>query len=138
MEERIRKSFEVVNELGGVMHVSISPSYLELKVEELRLEYELEEKKHQIAEEQRRIREQMRDEEKTRREAEQAQEESEAEETLFERALEKARVDLAKSQGEEHNRLNGRIVDLQAQLEAARTKGRRAKALAELIPHIAS
>jgi len=132
MEERIRKSFEVVNDLGGVMHVSISPPYLELKVEELRLEYELEEKKHQIAEEQRRIREQMRDEEKTRREAEQAQEESAAEESLFERALEKARVDLAKSQGEEHNRLNDRIVELQAQLEAARTKGRRAKALAEL------
>ena len=132
MEERIRKSFEVVNELGGVMHVSITPAYLDLKVDELRLEYELEEKKHQIAEEQRRIREQMRDEEKARREAEQAQQESAVEETLFERALEKARVDLAKSQGEEHNRLNDRIVELQAQLEATRTKGRRAKALAEL------
>ena len=36
-----------------------------------------------------------------RREAEQAQEESEAEETVYARALEKARVDLAKSQGEE-------------------------------------
>jgi hypothetical protein len=132
MEERIRKSFEVINELGSVMHVSITPPYLELKIDELRLEYELEEKKHQVAEEQRRIREQMRDEEKARREAEQAQEESEAEETVFERALEKARVDLAKSQGEEHKRLNDRIVELQMQLEGARTKGRRAKALAEL------
>jgi hypothetical protein len=132
MEERIRKSFEVVNDLGGVMHVSITPPYLELKVDELRLEYEMEEKKHQIAEEQRRIREQMRDEEKARREAEQAQQESQVEETRFERALEKARVDVAKSQGEEHNRLNDRIIELQAQLEEARTKGRRAKALAEL------
>jgi hypothetical protein len=132
MEERIRKSFEVINDLGSVMHVSITSPYLELKIDELRLEYELEEKKHQVAEEQRRIREQMRDEEKARREAEQAQEESEAEETLFERALEKARVDLAKSQGEEHKRLNDRIVELQTQLEGARTKGRRAKALAEL------
>src|SRR4051794_14283813 len=117
MEERIRKSFEVINDLGGVMHVSIASPYLELKIDELRLEYELEEKKHQAGEEQRRIREQMRDEEKARREAEQAQEESEAEETLFERALEKARLDLAKSQGEEHKRLNDRIIDLQTQLE---------------------
>jgi hypothetical protein len=132
MEERIRKSFEVINDLGSVMHVSIASPYLELKIDELRLEYELEEKKHQAGEEQRRIREQMRDEEKARREAEQAQEESEAEETLFERALEKARLDLAKSQGEEHKRLNDRIVELQTQLEGARTKGRRAKALAEL------
>jgi hypothetical protein len=132
MEERIKRSFEVVNDLGSVMQVSITAAYMELKVEELRLEYELEEKKHQVAEEQRRIREQMRDEEKARREAEQAQQETQVEETRFERALEKARVDLAKSQGEEHNRLNDRIIELQAQLEEARTKGRRAKALAEL------
>ncbi|HXA17191.1 MAG TPA: DUF4041 domain-containing protein [Thermoanaerobaculia bacterium] len=132
MEERIRKSFEVVNDLGGVMHVSITPAYLDLKVDELRLEYELEEKKHQIAEEQRRIREQMREEEKAQREAEQAHQESQVEVTLAERAVEKARIELAKSQGEEHNRLNDRIVELQAQLEQARTKGQRAKALAEL------
>ncbi len=132
MEERIRKSFEVVNELGGVMHVSITAPYLELKVHELRLEYELTEKKHQIAEEQRRIREQMRDEEKARREAEQAKQDTQMEETQFERALEKARLDLAKSQGEEHNRLNERILELQTQLDETRTKGRRAKALAEL------
>ncbi len=132
MEERIQKSFEVVNDLGGVMQVSITRLYLELKIEELRLEYELEEKKHQIAEEQRRIREQMRDEEKARREAEQVHAETQAEETRYERALEKARVELAKSQGEEHNRLNVRILELQQQLEQARTKGRRAKALAEL------
>jgi len=132
MEERIRKALEAINELGGVMQVSITPAYLELKLEELRLEHELVEKKHEIAEEQRRIREQMRDEEKARREAEQAQEEAEAEETRYEEALEKARVELAKSQGEEHRRLNGQIVELQAQLEEARKKGHRARALAQL------
>ncbi len=132
MEERIRKALEAVNELGGVMKISITPSYLELKIEELRLEYELEEKKHAAADEQRRIREQMRDEEKARREAEQAQQEAQVEETGFERALEKARLELAKSQGEEHNRLNDRIVELQAQLEGAQKKGQRAKALAQL------
>lgn len=132
MEERIRKSFDAVNELGGVMQISITPPYLELKIDELRLEYELEEKKRAVAEEQRQIREQMRDEEKTRREAEQAQQEAQVEETRFERALDKARVDLAKSQGEEHLRLSSRIMELQAQLEEAQKKGQRARALAEL------
>ena len=132
MEERIRKAFEAVNELGSVMQVSITPAYLELKLEELRLGHELEEKEHAIAEEQRRIREQMREEEKVRREVEQAQEEAETDQTLSERALEKARVELAKSQGEEHRRLTEQIFELQAQLEAARAKGERAKALAQL------
>jgi hypothetical protein len=132
MEERIRKALEAINELGAVMQVSITPPYLELKLEELRLGYGLEEKEHEVAEEQRRIREQMREEEKVLREVEQAQEEAAAEETLSERALEKARVELAKSQGEEHRRLSERIQELQTQLEAARQKGQRAKALAQL------
>jgi hypothetical protein len=132
MEERIRKTFEAVNELGSVMHLSITTPYLELKLDELRLEYELEEKKHQIDEEQRRIKEQMREEEKARREAEQAQQEAGDEEARFGKALEKARVELARSHGEEHRRLNERILELQVLLEAARTKGQRAKALAEL------
>ena len=132
MEERMRKAFDAINEFGSVMQVSITPPYLELKLEELRLAFELEEKEHAIAEEQHRIREQMREEEKVRREVEQAQEEAEADETLSERALETARVELAKSQGEEHRRLTERILELQAQLEAARAKGQRAKALAQL------
>ena len=37
MEERLRKSFEAVNQLGGVMQVSISPAYLHIKLDELRL-----------------------------------------------------------------------------------------------------
>lgn len=132
MEERIRKSFEAINELGNAMQVSITPTYLELNLEELRLEFELEEKKHEIAEEQRQIREQMREEEKAQREAEKAQEEATEEEETSERALEEARVELAKSQGAEHQRLTERILDLQSQLEEARKKGQRAKALAEL------
>jgi chromosome segregation ATPase len=49
MEQRIRKSFVAVNALGGVMHVAIVPAYLELKVSELCLEHELEEKKLSMA-----------------------------------------------------------------------------------------
>jgi len=60
MEERIRKALEAINELGGVMQVSIVQSYMELKLAELRLEHELEEKKRAVVEEQRRVRDQMR------------------------------------------------------------------------------
>jgi uncharacterized C2H2 Zn-finger protein len=67
MEERIRKAFDAINQLGEVMTVSLSAEYRELKLAELRLEHELAEKKREIAEEQRRIREQMRDEEKALR-----------------------------------------------------------------------
>jgi hypothetical protein len=132
MEERIRKAFEAINELGDVMQLSITTAYLDLKLEELRLEFELEEKKHEVAEEQRQIREQMREEEKAQREAEKAQEEATEEEETSERALEEARVELAKSQGAEHQRLTERILGLEVQLDEARKKGQRAKALAEL------
>lgn len=132
MEERIRKAFDAINELGGVMTVSISPEYRELALAELRLEHELEEKKRAISEEQRRIREQMREEERAQREAEKAQAEAESEESRFEKALERARLDLAKSRGEEHQRLNAKILDLEKQVAEAHAKTVRAKSLAEL------
>lgn len=132
MEERIRKAFDAINELGGVMTVSIAPSYRDLKLAELRLEHELEERKREIAEEQRRIREQMRDEEKAQREAEKAQAEAEAEELRFQRAIEKAKVELSKARGEEHARMNEKIVELQRQLSEAHAKTIRAKSIAEL------
>lgn len=132
MEERIEKAFDAINDLGSVMTVSISPEYRDLALAELRLEHELEEKKRAIAEEQRRIREQMRDEERAHREAEKARAEAEAEETRFEKALDKARLELAKSRGEEHQRLNAKILELEKAVAEAQAKSQRAKSLAEL------
>lgn len=132
MEERIAKAFDAINQLGGVMQVSISPKYRDLKLEELRLEHELEEKKRAVAEEQRRLREQMREEERAQREAEKAQSEAEAEEERFQKALDKARVELAKSKGEEQQRLNAKLVELEQQLAEAHARSVRAKSMAEL------
>jgi len=64
MEERIRKSCDAINQLGTGLKVSITSEFLRLKLDELRLTHEYEEKKYQEREEQRRIREQIRDEEK--------------------------------------------------------------------------
>lgn len=132
MEERIRKAFDAINQLGQVMTVTLSPGYRELKLAELHLEHELAEKKREIADEQRRIREQMRDEEKALHEAEKAQADAEAEEARFQKALEKAKVELSRARGEEHGRLNEKILELQNQLADARARSVRAKSLAEM------
>jgi hypothetical protein len=132
MEERIKKAFDAINQLGEVMTVTLSPGYRDLKLAELHLEHELAEKKREIADEQRRIREQMRDEEKALHDAEKAQVDAEAEEIRFQKALEKAKVELSKARGDEHGRLNEKILALQGQLAEARAKSIRAKSLAEM------
>lgn len=132
MEERIRKSCEVINQLGTVMKVSIAQEYLQLKIDELRLTHEYEEKRHEEQEEQRRIRQQIREEEKVQREAEKAREEAEREESRFQKALEKARLEASHAAGEQLQELNGKIQSLESQLEEARKQKERAISRAEL------
>ena len=132
MEERIQKAFSAINELGSVMQVSIADSYMNLKLTELRLEHELEEKKRAVLEEQRKAREQMREQERAQRELDAEKAGAEEEEAQFAKALEKARVDAARAEGEEHARLTSRILELEQELEGARQKRERVSALAEL------
>jgi DNA repair exonuclease SbcCD ATPase subunit len=132
MEERIRKSFAAINDLGQVMQVSISESYMDLKLAELRLEYELEQKKRDVTEEQRRAREKLREEEKARREVEAELERVAQDEDKVAKAIEKAKVEVAKAQGEEHARLTSRILQLEADLAKVQKRKERARALAEL------
>lgn len=72
MKERIMKAYEAINKLGEPSAIVISPDYLEIKLKEISLAYEYQEKLQAEKEEQRRIREQMREEEKVRREIEKA------------------------------------------------------------------
>ena len=51
MEERVRKSFEAITKLGDVLKVSLTAEYLKLKLDELRLSHEYEQKKYQEREE---------------------------------------------------------------------------------------
>jgi Domain of unknown function (DUF4041)/T5orf172 domain len=132
MEERIRKAFDAINGLGAVMQVSIVDSYMNLKLSELRLEHELEEKKRAVLEEQRKVREQAREQERVQRELDAAKVDAEEEEARFAKALEKARVDAARAEGEEHARLTSRILELEEELKGARQKRERVSALAEL------
>lgn len=132
MEERLRKSFEAIKQLGTVLQVSITQEYLRLKLDELRLTYEYEEKQYQEREEQRRIREQIREEEKVQREIERAREEAEGEEARFQKALEKARAEAARATGEQVQELDAKIRSLEAQIEEAQKQKERAISRAQL------
>lgn len=132
MEERVNKACQSINELGGVMHMSITPAYSELKIAELRLEFETEEKKHAEVEEQRRVKEQMREEERAVREAERAKQEAEDEETRYRNALERARAEMAKAEGEALTQLELKIAQLDQALEKARELKDKATSMAQL------
>lgn len=124
LEERLRKSYEAINQMGSVMQMSITLRYLSLKQKELRLTHEHEQKRYDEKEEQRRIREQIRDEEKAQREIERAKAEVEREQTRFEKALEQARAEAAKATGTALETLNAKVEDLQRQLEEAKQQER--------------
>lgn len=70
MEERLQKSFDAINKMGETHYISITDFYKDLKLEELQLSFEYQEKLHEEKEEQRLIKEQMREEEKLQREIE--------------------------------------------------------------------
>ena len=53
MEERIRKSFQAINKLGDVLSVSVTQEFLQLRLDEVRLSHEYEQKRYQEREEQR-------------------------------------------------------------------------------------
>jgi DNA repair exonuclease SbcCD ATPase subunit len=132
MVTRIRKAQDALNKLGAVMQMSICDEYRDLKLEELKLVFEQEEKKQKEREEQRLIKAQIREEEKVQRELARAQEEAEEEEKTYEEALAQARKEAAESIGEEREAFESRIADLQKQLEDAHEKKERAIAQAQL------
>lgn len=132
MEARIEKAYEAINKLGSTHQITITKEYYNLKVEELRLEFELQEKLYQEKEEQRKIREQMREEEKAQREMERARKDAEEEEERYQKALEKAKAEINKTTGKELDTLNERIKQLEENLEKAHEQKERAISQAQL------
>jgi Domain of unknown function (DUF4041)/T5orf172 domain len=132
MENRIRKTFDELNKLSQTTHCEITTYFLELKLEELWLTHEYQEKKYQEQEEQRIIREQMREEEKALRELEKAKQDAEREERRYQEALEKARRDLETVTGKAQEKLFSQIEELQKRLSEAEANKVRAIAQAQL------
>lgn len=132
MEQRIYKSLEAINKLVSIQRCEITYDYLKLKLEELYLVHEYQEKVYEEKEEQRRIREQIREEEIARREIEKARLDAEKEETRFAEALRKAREDVEHSVGAKQQKLLLQIEELQRRLEEAHANKERAIARAQM------
>ena len=132
MEERVRKSFEAINQLGTVMKLGVAAGYLKLKLDELRLAFEYEDRKHQEREEQRRNREEMREEERAQQEIEKTRQEAERSEAEYQKALNKARQEALQATGAQLQKLTDQISSFEAKLDEARKKKERAISRAQL------
>jgi len=128
LEKRIDKSFKQINDMAEVNKILISRKYLELKLQELYLSHEYQEKKQEEKEEQKRIREQMREEEKVERELQKAQDEAEKDEDVKRKALEHARAELDERAGKQTTKLEELVSKLENELQEA--LDRKAKAIA--------
>lgn len=132
MQARIGKAYETINSLVSVQQSMITRRYLELKLDELNLVHEYQEKIQQEKEEQRRIREQMREEEVAQREMERAQQDAEKEEARYATALDKARREAEQAVGEKQSRLLAQINELTHRLAEAHERKERALARAQM------
>ena len=131
METRVSKAWEAINKLASVQTCEIVRPYLDLKLKELRLTHEYQEKVQAEKEEQRAIREQMREEEAAQREMEKARTDAEREERRYEDALVRARADVEKAVGDRHTKLAQQIAELERRLAEARSDKERALARAQ-------
>jgi predicted nuclease with TOPRIM domain len=131
-ERRIKKSFDLINKMGSVQQCYITPDYLNLKLEELFLAHEYQEKLFEEKEEQRRIREQMREDEVARREIEKALSQAEREEARYEDALKKVREEVEQAAGEKQAKLLAQIEILQNKLKEVYANKERAMSRAQM------
>lgn len=128
LEARIKRAFEQINKLGKTKRIELAADYRQLKLQELYLSHEYQEKKQEEKETQKQIREQLREEEKVAREVEQAQVAAEKDEAVALRALEKARAELAHETGKQTAAMQALVEKLESQLSEA--LDRKAKAIA--------
>lgn len=97
LEKRIINTFKKLNKLSEITSCEISQEYLNLKIKELYLKYELEEKQQEEKQKERESREQMKQEEKERLNFEKAMREAEEAEKIekqYEEDIEKVRLKL--------------------------------------------
>ncbi len=132
MEKRIQRSFDALNKLGKVNKCEIWDEYYSLKLKELQLTHEYQEKKQEEQEEQRFLREQMREEQKALKEFEKARQEAEKEESQYQKALEKARQEFVGVSKGEQEKLQLEIDALEQKLKEAEQRSERAKSRAQM------
>ncbi len=132
LEDRVRRSWEAVNDLGKTNQVRVTTDYLQLKLDELHLAYELERKKEQEKEEQRAIRAQMKEEEQAQKELEKAAAQAEGDETKLARAIDAVREEMASANDQKQAALLKKIALLEKQFEEAHERKAKAISRAQL------
>lgn len=130
--EKLRRSWETINKLGAGFTCLITREYLDLKMDELALVHEYQERLQAEKEEQRALREQMRDEERAQREIEKAQRDAEQEEARFEKALNRARQEAQQAVGAKQAKLLEQIAELEERVREAEERRQRAISMAQL------
>ena len=93
--DKIYKSAEAVSKLGTVMNISIASSYVDLKVKELRLAFEYQQKKQEEKEAQKAARAELREAAKLQKEIEAQRKKIEKEQTHYQTAYDKLMKQLA-------------------------------------------
>lgn len=116
MEKRIRASHEAISKLGTVMSISISARYLNLKLKELRLSYEYQQKKQEEKERLRQLRADERERVKLEKEIEEARKKLEKEKKHYSNALEKLKAQFATATEQELPALEMKKKELESQL----------------------
>lgn len=116
-EKRITVSRDAISKLGTIMGISITPAYYRLKIEELYLAFEYQQKKQQEKEEQKEARARLREEAKLAKEIEEERKKLEKEQRHYQNALRKIEAQLTGASEAEKANIEQKREELVRQLE---------------------
>lgn len=115
-EKRITASRDAISKLGDVMGVRIEPTYYSLKIQELYLAFEYQQKKQEEKEAQKEARARMREEAKLAKEIEEERKKLEKEQKHYQNALKKIMEQLAAACDEDRAAIEEKKRELEQQL----------------------
>ena len=130
-QEKLKSIRKNIDRLLEPNHCHITHDFFKLKVQELQLAYEYQEKLYQEKEEQRQIRQQMREEAKVRQEIAKTEAEAQKEEKIFAEALKKARQEVALASSDQKHGFEMKLKELEEKLDEAQKKKERALSMAQ-------
>lgn len=121
-QARIKKSYEILNKTSETIQVAISHDYLNLKLDELALAYEYQQKKQEEKEEAAELRAQQREAVRAAKEMEEARKAAEKEKQHYTQALEKLDAQIMASPenadlSAKRNEIMSRLDDITSKLE---------------------
>ncbi len=115
-EKKIKASADAISKLGNMMEISITGSYINLKLEELHLMHEYRQIKQAEKEAAKELRQQQREEAKAAKELEAERKKLEKEQTHYENALAKITEQIANADDSQKADLIAKKEELEAQL----------------------